>query len=143
MNPVTFQLRVMQFAFIASVVLFFFISRAFPPPSQSVNASIQWVIVLCAIVSALQGFILQRMFLRVRDQTPSASESSTPRSRWFTGHVFRFATAESVALFGVVLRRVYGPSNLVTAMFVGSLLLLVLWQPGEVPAANESQSSIR
>ena len=143
MNPAIRVVRILQIGIIASVVAFFFISSKLPIPTQNVNASLQWAIVFCAIASALVGFIGQRSFLRVPNQAPSAMQWSSARGRWFAGHVLRFATGESVALFGLVLRSLYGPSNVVTALFAGSLLLLVFWQPGEVPTETESQGPIR
>jgi hypothetical protein len=143
MNPAIVKVRTMQVAFIISVVLFFFVSRTFPPPVQKVNATFQWAIVSCAVFAVLSGFIVQRILRRVPNMPLSMIQSSDLLRPWFSGHVVRFATAESVAMFGLILRSLYGPSNVVTFLFAGSLLLLILWQPGEVPAANESQSSIR
>jgi hypothetical protein len=142
MNPAIRVVRILQFAFIVSVLLFYYVSRTLHPPAQSVNAPVQWAIVACAIASAMAGFIMQRVILNAPDRPNAPGQSSTPQGRWFTGHVIRFATAESVALFGFVLRMMGSTSNLVIALFAGSLLLLLIWQPGAVPTATESRSSI-
>jgi hypothetical protein len=143
MNPAIFLVRTMQVVFIVSVLLFYFVLHVVCPAPQSVNAYLQWVIVCCAIASAMAGFIMQRVILNAPDRPNSLGQTSTPKGRWLTGHVIRFATAESVALFGFVLRMMGSYSNVVIALFAGSLLLLVVWQPGEVPTATESQSLIR
>jgi hypothetical protein len=141
MKPVTFIMRVLQISFIVSVVLFFRVSAMIPPVQHSVSASFQYGIVLCAIASALIGFIVQRMFLRVPNQTTLSTQKSTPLNRWFAGHLIRFATAESVALFGLVLRMIGSSSTLVYLLFGGGLALLLIWQPGAIPVQTESQSS--
>jgi Na+/H+-translocating membrane pyrophosphatase len=138
MNPAIFLVRTMQVVFIVSVLLFYFVLHV-----VCVNAYLHWVIVCCAIASAMAGFIMQRVILNAPDRPNSLGQTSTPKGRWLTGHVIRFATAESVALFGFVLRMMGSYSNVVIALFAGSLLLLVVWQPGEVPTATESQSLIR
>ncbi len=143
MNPAILMVRVMQFAFIVSVLLFIYVLHLIHPAPHSVNASVQWSIVFCAFASALMGFIVQRMMLRAPSQSLPATQSSNLPGPWFTGHVVRFATAESVALFGFVLSMVGSSSILVPVLFVSSLLLLLLWQPGTVPTQTESQISIR
>jgi hypothetical protein len=142
MDPILRIIRIMQLMFIVSVLLFILVLYVARPATQSVDATVQWSIVCCAVASALLGFNLQRMLRRAPSQSLADMQSSTPRSRWFAGHLVRFATAESVALFGFALRWLGSSSNLVTLLFAGSLLLLVVWQPGEVPAATESQNTV-
>ena len=106
MKPAILMVRVMQFTFIVSVLLFIYVLHLIHPAPHSVNASVQWSIVFCAFASALMGFIVQRMMLRAPSQSLPATQSSNLPGPWFTGHVVRFATAESVALFGFVLSMV-------------------------------------
>jgi hypothetical protein len=141
MNPVIRVVRTLQIVIVVSVLMFIRILYIVHPVSRIVNASVQWVIVLCAIASASSGFILQSMLLRSRSRSLPATQSSSPRGRWFLGHILRFATAESVALFGLVLRMIGSSSILVAVLFVISLLLLLLWQPGTIPTETASQSS--
>jgi hypothetical protein len=143
MNPAIRVVRILQIAVIISVLLFMYVLHTIHPEPQSVNAAFQWSVVCCAVGSALAGFIMQRAILNAPDRPNSLGQTSTPQGRWFTGHIIRFATAESVALFGFVLRMMGSYSNVVTALFAGSLLLLLFWQPGEVPTATESQNPIR
>lgn len=133
MNPVIFQLRIIQFAIIVSVVLFYYVSSTIHPAAHAVNASMQSAIVLCAIASALMGFIVQRMMLRSPSQSISEKQNPSLLTKWFAGHILRFATAESVALFGVVLHVLGSSSSLVTTMFASSIVLLMIWQPGTCP----------
>jgi hypothetical protein len=143
MNPAILTVRILQCAMIVSILLFIFVLHIVHPVPHSVNASLQWSIVFCAMASALAGFYGQRMFLRVPSQSLPSTQNSTLLNRWFAGHIVRFATAESVALFGFVLRMMGSSSILVTVLFVSSLLLLLLWQPGAVPTQTESQIFIR
>jgi hypothetical protein len=133
MNPAIFTMRIVQCAIIVSVLMFIYVLHIIQPAAQSVSATMQWTIVLCAIVSALMGFIVQRIFLRAPSPSLPVKPNSTPRSRWFAGHIIRFATAESVALFGIVLHMLGSSSILVTVMFASSLILLLIWQPGTCP----------
>jgi hypothetical protein len=136
MNPAVRMVRTLQIAFIVSVLLFLFVLHTLQPATRNVSGTIQGVLVLCAIASAEAGFLLQRMFLRPRDPSLPATKNSTPLSRWFSGHLLRFATAESVALFGFVLRMMGSDSILVYLLFGSSLLLLLTWRPGTVPPST-------
>jgi hypothetical protein len=127
----------MQIAFIVSVLLFLYVLHTLDPATQNVSASIQWVLVFCAIASAEAGFFVQRRFQRPRAPSLPATKNSTPLSRWFSGHVIRFATAESVALYGFVLRMLGSTSILVYLLFGSSLILLLMWRPGAVPPSTE------
>lgn len=137
MKQPLFTMRVMQVAFIVSILLFIYVLHTIHPPLQSVNPAFEWAIVSCAAVSAVAGFLVQKALLRPPSQSLPPTQNSTPLNRWFSGHIFRFATAESVALFGFALRMVGSSSVLVTFMFGSSLLLLLLWQPGECPMEND------
>jgi protein-S-isoprenylcysteine O-methyltransferase Ste14 len=142
MNPIARQLRIAQVAFIVTVGLIYYVSGTVPPVAHSVNSSIQWAIVLCAIASVLAGFIVQRTMLRTPSQFLPAAQHSTVLVKWKAGHILRFATAESAALFGLVLHTLGSSSVLVNILFGSSILLLLFWQPGAIPAQSESQSSI-
>jgi hypothetical protein len=141
MNPVVPLLRILQIAFIVSVLLFVFVLHTIHPAVRSVNASVQWAIVFCAMVSALGGFYGQRIVSRAPSRSLSAMQGPNPLSPWFTGHIIRFAMAEAVALFGFALRMLGDSSILVYLLFGGGLLLLLLWRPGSPPNQSESQSS--
>ena len=137
MNPAIFTMRILQGTIIFSVLMFIYVLHIIHPAPHTVNASLQWAIVLCAIASAMVGFIMQRVILNAPDRPNSMGQSSTPQGRWFTGHILRFATAESVALFGFVLRMMGSTSIVVSLLFGSSLLLLLLWQPGTCPAQTD------
>ena len=137
MNPAIRVIRTMQITFIVSVLLFIYVLHTVSPAPQSVNANFQFAIVCCAIASVLAGFIMQRVLLNAPDRPDSRGQSSTPQGRWLIGHVIRFATAESVALFGFTLRMMGSTSVVVTLLFGSSLLLLLLWQPGTCPAQKD------
>jgi hypothetical protein len=138
MNPVKFQLRIVQISFIISVGLFYYVISMIHPTAHAVNSSMQSAIVLCAIASALMGFIVQRMMLRAPSLSLPEKQNSILLTRWYAGHILRFAAAESVALFGLVLHMLGSSSTLVNVMFICSLFLLLIWQPGTCPPKNES-----
>lgn len=137
MKSATFQLCIMQVSMIAFVLFLIYFSRAAQPTSQSVSVLFQWGIVAVACVDAVAGFVLQRIILRASSQSSPSVQNATPLARWKKGHIVRFAMAESVALFGFVLRMTGASSTPIYLLFGGGLLLLLFWQPGAVPAETE------
>jgi hypothetical protein len=142
MNPITLLLRFLQVFFIVSVGLFYHVSGMIHPAAYGVNPIFQWAIVLCAIASALMGFVVQPIFSRGPRQSLPENQNPILLTRWFAGHILRFATAESVALFGVVLHMLGSSSVLVNCLFGSGILLLLVWQPGAMPAKTDLESSI-
>ncbi|MGA7830594.1 MAG: hypothetical protein WCA21_06520 [Terracidiphilus sp.] len=141
MNPVLRMVRILQASMIVAVLLFYYVCYTIPSAPQIANPYFQWIIVFCAMASAVGGFFVQRIMQRAPRQIFPAAQESTPRKQWLTGHVVRFATAESVALFGFVLHTTGGTPVVVNLLFASSLLLLVLWQPGALPPQTDSQNS--
>lgn len=137
MKSAVFPLRILQVSMIAFVIFLIYFSRAAQPSAQSVSVLFQWGIVAVACVDAVAGFVLQRMILRGPKQSSPASQKETPLARWRKGHIVRFAMAESVALFGFVLRMTGASSTPVYLLFGGGLLLLLFWLPGAVPTETE------
>jgi hypothetical protein len=138
MNPAVRVVRILQISVIVSVLLFIYVLQILHPAAHSVSAPVQWALVLCAIASAEIGFIGQRMLLRPREPSLPATQNSTPLARWTSGHILRFATAESVALFGFVLRILGSYSIVVYLLFGSSLFLLVIWRPGACPPQDSA-----
>jgi hypothetical protein len=142
MNPAIVLVRTMQCAFIVSVLLFILVLHIVHPAPHSVSAPLQWSIGSCAIASGLMGFIVQGIWSRAPIPAFPLAQDAILRSRWLAGHVLRFATAESVALFGFVLRMMGSTSILVTVLFASALVLLLIWQPGVAPTQTAPQSSV-
>lgn len=140
MNPKNFQIRVVQFLMVLSALSLIPFSRTVPHATHRVSASFQWSIALVAIAGVLLGFIVQRVMQRAR-KPHARTLNSTPLNRWMMGHISRLATAYSVTLFAFVLLVSGSSSTLVGVLYIGGLLLLLIWRPGVAPTQTESQSS--
>jgi hypothetical protein len=135
--------RYLQIVFILMWLMFACSIFLIHPEGQSIGVLGECLVVLFAIESARVGFKLQRMMLRVRSESLPRNTESTPISRWIAGNVLRLATGSAVCWGGIFIRIMGGSVALICLLFASSLLLLLFWQPGEVPAANESQSPTR
>lgn len=93
----------------------------------------QWVVIAFGLWAIPSGFLLQRQIVGHSDKRRRRSTRSTPLSRWRAGNLVRLATANSVALWGLVLREIGGPARLAYMFFAVGGLLLLIWKPGTSP----------
>jgi hypothetical protein len=61
-------------------------------------------------------------------------ENTVAIAKWRTGNLFSFCVAETIALFGFVLRFMGFGWNVAGAFFVGGLIMLLLWTPRKIQA---------
>jgi hypothetical protein len=85
----------------------------------------------------------QRLIDRLKARNPRLNRAHNPVSRWTVTHLIRLVNAEYVCFSVLALYVIGGSDWLVDVLFVIGMLLLLTWQPGEVPAATESQRSMR
>lgn len=103
---------------------------------------VHWFITLAAIYCAVTGFTFQRKMTKRLSRSQQTTRGSTPFSRWRVGHLMRLATATAVSLWGAVLS-VYGaPSWLGYALCGLGLLLLLMWNPGDLPVTSQPEPSM-
>ena len=93
----------------------------------------QWVVIALGLWAIPSGFLLQRQIVGHSDKPGRRSTRFTPLTRWSVGNLTRLATANSVALWGVVLREIGGPAWLTYFFFAMGGLLLLVWKPGASP----------
>ena len=93
----------------------------------------QWVVIALGLWAIPSGFLLQRQIVGHSDKPGRRSTRSTPLRRWSAGNLVRLASANSVALWGLVLREVGGPAWLAYLFFAMGGLLLLVWKPGTSP----------
>lgn len=130
----TVRLRLLQIACILLVLVCIWIIRVRHNRWDGTITPRHWLVIGCTVWTAISGFTLQR---RIVNRTPRTSRTSTPFTRWRAGHLLRLWTAMAVGMWALILSDFAGPPWLVRVFFVVSLLLLVAWMPGSVPANTQ------
>ena len=136
--PTKRKLRVLQICCVIYALLLLVLLLRFPShPSQGALTLAQWIAVLGAIFCAVDGFYMQRKFLRGKKRKTEDSCKSTPLQRWFLGNLMRFVFATAVCLWAYLLRNFRGPNRLVYTLYGVGIVLLLIWQPGNPPAEQQ------
>ena len=102
--------------------------------------TLQWGVFALGLWGVPCGFLLQRQIIGYSGKSRRLSTRSTPLTRWSVGNLVRLASANSVALWGLVLRESGGPAWLAYILFAMGGLLLLIWKPGTSPQQSSEQT---
>src|SRR5882724_6075948 len=131
------QLRVLQIICLAvAAAACLMVARLGNPRGSGEAGTIQWVIALVALYTAVSSFTVQRKLTNGPIRPHATKTASTPFSRWRAGHFARPFFAVSVVLWGDVLRISGGPLWMGYALCSLGIILLLLWSPGTAPAPS-------
>ena len=131
------QLRLVQSGASLFILVCFFIKRIGAVETRDAISSLQWLVVVAAIWSAVSGFTIQRRINRGGTRPQPPSSKSTQLGRWRTGNLIRLSTATAVGLWGLVLHYSAGPEWLVNIFLGVAMLLLLIWRPGPTPSPTQ------
>lgn len=128
--------RVIHIVFILSLLLYIFLVI---PMLQITPKAVNPVIVgglALAVVSELsvRPYLQKSLLVLAEARLRRDPNDLQARRIWFTGHLLNFCMAESIGLFGVVLKILGAPWSIAGIFFAVSLLLLLYWTPRWVPA---------
>lgn len=131
------KLRAVQiFCLVLALSACWLVAHSGKPKNNGEIGPIQWVIVLAAVYCALSGLTLQRKITKGPSRPRPTKTASTPSSRWGVGHLFRLASACSVAMWGAIIPICKGPLWLAYVLCGLGILLLLVWSPGTEPGAK-------
>lgn len=132
----TFQrLRLIHTAFVFTWFMYIGLVVYLQLPEKPVPPVIPVALGVAAVSSISVARILRQKLLVEPARTLVSDPENAPiLRRWVSGNIVSFAFAESIVLFGVVLRFL-GERWRVAAIFFGAgLLLLLFWAPRKIEA---------
>jgi len=125
------QLRFIQVGCLLLVLVCVVVAHLSRHRERTASVTVQSVIVVAAIWSAVGGLTAQRKLQKApRVQTDI---KNTPFKRWGAGHLIRLWAAASVALWGLILSEFGGSLFIADLLFGLSFLLLMIWRLDEAP----------
>jgi hypothetical protein len=134
------KLRLMQFAMIATIPLFGWVTQSLRGSGGRHWTFWHWVMTGLALYAALGGFFLRRKLMH-RYEEAIAKDPFNPKAlkQWESGHLVGLVSAEAIVIWGASVRIVLGGDLWQASWFwaVG-LLLLLAWTPRmpTKPASN-------
>jgi F0F1-type ATP synthase membrane subunit c/vacuolar-type H+-ATPase subunit K len=134
------KLRIIQLALIAVIPIFGWVAEIDRRRGSSDWTLQHWLVAGLTLWAVLGGFRIRHRLLR-RSGEALKKDTSDPKAlrQWEAGQVVGLAVAESVAVWGLLVRMVLGGALWqALSFYVVALFLLLLWTPRMPTAASSN-----
>ena len=128
------DIRLVHVAFFVTwFLLIFAIEIVKPTPDANSSTIIPAVLGLVGFLEIGLGFFLRSRFIEEAEAILQADpENQSAKQKWRTGNLLAFCFAETITLFGVVLKYLGYEWKIAGVFFGVGLLLLILWTPRQI-----------
>jgi hypothetical protein len=129
MNPVA-MLQIVRFALLTSVVLYALIGEvAGPKTPATVSPLLFYILTLVAVTSVAVAFVLRRTLMKESEPTASGTVDASVINRWRMANIVTYALAESIAMFGLVLRMLGFTLGQILPFYLAGFILILFLAP--------------
>ncbi len=129
------QIQIVHLGFVWAWFCFLFIFKFVAPIKSDLPSYFPLVMGLVSITDITIGFFRRKQNLSAaREMLLSDPESRSGIGRWRVANILSFAFAQTVTLFGFVLRFLGWDWNIAGIFYAVGLLLLLLWAPRRIQA---------
>jgi hypothetical protein len=121
--------RIIHFAMMASVLTLVAVGEVAGPKEREDVGFMLGVFAAVGAMNVVLAFILRKSLAGgAEERLRSNAEDAAAAASWQAGNILSFALAESVVLFGLVLRMIGGSTEQAAGFYAAGLgLLLILW----------------
>lgn len=124
------QVRILHSVFLITQALLILVIFQVHPEERGVAREILYIFPLVAASNILiLGGIRSRQMARAFEVLRKAPEDAAALVLWRAGQILGFVSAESVSLFGLVLKFLGASWNIAGLFFAVGIFLLLLWRP--------------
>jgi hypothetical protein len=138
MNNTLEQVRLLYAAFIVTWFLFIVVVKLFQPSfgqAGDVPSFFPLVLGVLAISEIGLAILLRKRLIDGAEAVLRANpEDQSAAARWRTGNLLSFCFAETVTIFGLLLKALGFDWKVAAIFFAAGLLLLLLWAPRAIRA---------
>jgi hypothetical protein len=122
------SMRIFQFIFLATILGYAYVAELSSKPTAAVEPVIVGSFSILAVFTVLVAFVLRRRLL------PSAVEAlqrgdANGVGRWRFANILSMVLAETIDMFGLVLRIMGCSRQVAWPFFIGAIILLLVWTP--------------
>lgn len=129
-------LRAVQWAMLASIVLYAIVGQFLGPVSRGVDTTLSYLFATLSVAIVGAIFVVRRtLVLRAGETLASRPDDRLSLNHWRTGYIATYVLCESLALFGLILRFRGSPVEASVYYYLGGFILLLLFWPRKPAAA--------
>lgn len=133
MDKTLSTLRVMHISFIATWFLFLVVIKASGPQETFISADLPIAFGLAGLSEVgLALFLRNRYISGACEILRSDPGNQAALAKWRVGNLLSFVFAETITLFGLVLKFIGASWQIALPFFAAGLVLLLLWAPRKV-----------
>jgi hypothetical protein len=127
---------VVQWALLASIVLYGIAGQVVGPAASGVDATLSYLFATLSVAIVGAIFVVRRtLVLRAGETLATRPEDSLSLNHWRTGYIATYVLCESLALFGLILRFRGSPVEASVPYYLGGFVLLLFFWPRQPAAA--------
>lgn len=124
------EVRVLHAVFVATWLLFIVCLRILNLPPRTFDSRLAYIFAIVSVTDIGIGTVLRSRRLSPALETLRVRpDDSNALAQWRTGNILGFVYAQTVTLFGFLLRFLGAPWNIAGIFFAVGLLLLLVWTP--------------
>lgn len=134
MNKALHTLRVVQWALLASIVLYAIVGQVAGPATRGVDPTLSYLFATLSV--AIVGSILvvrRTLVMQAAESLAARPDDPLSLNHWTTGYIATYVLCEALALFGLILRFRGSPPQASFTYYVGGFVLLLFFRP-KLPA---------
>ncbi len=130
-------LRLVQWCFLVSILLYAGAAELAAPSVRAVNPTINYLFSMMAVATVGVIFVVRRtLVLRAAESLAAAPDDAISLNHWKTGFIATYALCEALGLFGLVLRFLGCTFQQSVLFYIGGFVLLFFFRPKEPAAAS-------
>jgi hypothetical protein len=129
-------LRAVQWAMLASILLYGVVGEVLGPLARAVDPALSYLFSTLAVAIVGAIFVVRRtLVLRAAASLASQPDDILSLNHWRTGYLATYALCEALALFGLIQRFMGCTLQQSALYYVGGFVLLFFFRPRQPAAA--------
>jgi hypothetical protein len=129
-------LRAVQWAMLASILLYGILGEVLGPVARALDPSLSYLFTTLGVAIVGVIFVVRRtLVLRAAESLATHPDDNISLNHWRTGYFATYALCEALALFGLVQRFLGSSLQQSAPYYIGGFVLLFFFRPRQPASA--------
>jgi hypothetical protein len=135
-------LRAVQWAMLASILLYVLVGQLAPPLARALDPAMSYLFATLGVAIVGIIFVVRRTLV-FRAEASLASHPDEPLSlnQWRTGYIATYALCEALAIFGLILKFLGGGLQASVPYYLSGFILLFFFRPQQPESETRTSST--
>jgi hypothetical protein len=130
MNSALKTLRVVQWAMLASILIYVILSVVIPTRLQMLDPAVSYLFTTLGVAVVGAIFVVRRtLVFRAEESLARSADDKLALNQWRTGYIATYALCEALALFGLTERFLGSDVRQSVPYYIGGFVLMFFFRP--------------